>query len=107
MFITVYKENKRQLAYSVSSVEECDSKTLKRWRDNCDNEVDPLECPFDLYLQDLLMQFEPAICVTVNRGWGYIHGFIWFDWGCLSVHDNGDAHIYIDESVHNVSANIC
>lgn len=107
MLTTVYKAGKRQLSYNVVSVENAEKETLKRWREEGYDEVDPLETPFDLFLQELLMQFEPAICVTVTRGWGGAHGFIWFDWGCLTVREDGVSRIYIDEAVNNVSVNIC
>lgn len=107
MLATVYKAGKRQLSYNVVSVENTDTETLKRWREMGYDEVDPLETPFDLFLQGLLMQFEPAICVTVTRGFGGEHGLIWFDWGCIMVRENGISRIYIDEAISNVSVNIC
>lgn len=107
MLTTVYKDGKRQLSYNVDSVESKETETLKRWRNDEKAEVDSLETPFDLYLQELLMQFEPAICVTARKYFGIEHGFIWFDWGCIMLLESGKADIYIDSSISNVSVNIC
>ena len=107
MLATVYKAGKRQLSYNVYSVENEETETLKRWRNDEKAELDSLESPFDLYLQELLMQFEPAICVTTRVYFGIKHGFIWYDWGCLMLLENGKASIHIDSAVNNVSVNIC
>lgn len=107
MLVTVYKDGRRQMSYRVDSVEDARAETLERWRNEEGNETDPEETPFDLYLQELVMQFTPALFVTVSKGWYETHGFIWFDWGCLKVHSNGKSSLYIDNTVEGVSFNCC
>lgn len=107
MLVTVYKDGKRQLSYSVVSVEDAKAETLERWRNDEKSDVDPEETPFDLYMQELLMQFTPALYTTISKRWYGNHGFIWFDWGCLMLHSDGQARLYIDNTIEGVSFNCC
>lgn len=107
MFVTVYQGSKLQLAYEVESICEEQRKRLDFIRQDICDELDPEETQFDLYLQSLLMTFDPAICVTVNTVCARREGYIWFEWGCLSLQADGHARLHIDASAEDVTVTAC
>ena len=107
MFVTVYQGSKLQLAYEVESICEEQRKGLDFMRHDICDEVDPEETQFDLYLQSLLMTFDPAICVTVNTRYTNREGYIWFEWGCLFLQANGHARLYIDKLSEGLTVTVC